>query len=609
MSYGIYEFQREDAERFAREQGIAYKTRGDELQLRYCPYCRNNTDDKNTFAINLHTGQFKCLRSTCNAHGNMLTLAKDFNFSLGRDVDEYYRRVKRFADLRRFPVPVTKPEAVQYLEGRGISQKIAESYHIGVKKDDSKVLVFPFYDERGDLQFIKFRHTDPAEGQSKEWCQKDCKPILFGMDHCSVDRSGMLVLTEGQIDSLSVAEAFGGDINAVSVPTGALGFTWVPYCWDFLGEFNVLVVFGDHENGHITLLDEMARRFHGIVKHVRPEDYKDCKDANELLQKHGKQAVVDAVTNAVPVEDPHMKRISDIHRKQMSEVECFSTGIAQLDRIFGGFYMGNLVLLTGERGLGKSTLASQFGIYAIKQGYSVMYYSGELPDFFFRDWFDRQVAGDANINKLVSNLGYESYMVNANALPKMEAWYGDKAFLFSDDAVDDEDNEQDALIKTVETAIQQYQCRVLIIDNLMTAMMDDLRADLYRQQSAFVRKLAKMARDLHIFILLVVHPRKQNGYNFGNDDVMGSGNITNLADAVLRYTKPNEDDERAPDRILQVLKNRVNGRTDYSGIALFYQDSSKRISERGLFDWQFGWEEVQEPDWTDEDSLEIPFDV
>ena len=74
------------------------------------------------------------------------------------------------------------------------------------------------------------------------------------MNHCNPDNP-TLVLTEGQIDSLSVAEA--GIENVVSVPTGAKGFTWIPYCWDFLSQFKTLVVFGDCENGRITLLEEM----------------------------------------------------------------------------------------------------------------------------------------------------------------------------------------------------------------------------------------------------------------------------------------------------------------------------------------------------------------
>lgn len=272
MRRPIYEFDPDDVFRFAREQGIPVFTRGDEAHFKVCPYCHGNAGkDKKTFGVNLKTGQYQCMRASCGAKGNMLTLARDFNFSLGRDVDEYYSRKDRYKSLRHYPRPTTKPKAVEYMESRGISKEITESYAITVRRDNANILVFPFYDESKAMTFIKYRKTDydPSRDSNKEWCEANCKPILFGMDHCDPEKSDTLVMTEGQIDSLSCAEA--GVLNAVSVPTGKLGFTWIPHCWDFLCKFKTLIVFGDHERDEITLLDEMKIRFPGTVKHVRPE--------------------------------------------------------------------------------------------------------------------------------------------------------------------------------------------------------------------------------------------------------------------------------------------------------------------------------------------------
>ncbi|MEE1164329.1 MAG: hypothetical protein UHU21_11655, partial [Lachnospiraceae bacterium] len=254
----IYQFQPEDAERFANFIGITAKRNGDELKFKFCPYC-GSRKDKGTFAINLTTGAFNCKRSSCGAKGNMLTLAKDFNFSLGRDVDAYLSGGKRFKNMRKYPRPKTKPKAVEYMESRGISKAVTESYALTTQRDHDNILVFPFFDDDGNMQFAKYRNTEFVKGETKgnkEWCEANCKPILFGMDKCDPEvNDGTLVMTEGQIDSLSCTEA--GVKNAVSVPTGANGFTWVPYCWDFLGKFKTLIIFGDHEKGHITLLAEM----------------------------------------------------------------------------------------------------------------------------------------------------------------------------------------------------------------------------------------------------------------------------------------------------------------------------------------------------------------
>lgn len=608
----IYEFDPDDAKRFGQEQHIKYQQRGDELQFKYCPYCRNKTDDKNTFAINLRTGQFKCLRASCGAKGNMITLARDFNFSLGNDVDEYFNRRKRYKDLSRYPRPIVRAPAVAYMENRGISQMITERYGITTQKDRDNILVFPFFDEFGKLQFVKYRKTDfdKTRDKNKEWSEKDCKPILFGMDRCDAEHNKALVLTEGQIDSLSVAEAFGGDINAVSVPTGCNGFTWVPYCWDFLGKFDTLIVFGDHEKGRITLLDEMQKRFHGVVKHVRVEDYLDCKDANEILTRHGKQAVRDAVNNAVIVDSKRIKKLSKVESKNMAEMEAVSTGISQLDKLIGGFYFGQLVILTGERGLGKSTLGSQFIVNGVNQDLDAFCYSGELPDWSFQEWFDRQCAGREYINVLTSELGFDNYLVDAAALELIHDWYDEHCYIYDNAVIESADTENETILETLETAIKQYGCKMLLIDNLMTAIEDDLASDLYRQQTAFVRALTKLAKQYNVIIILVVHPRKSNGYSFSNDSVAGSSNITNLADVVMNYALPKDDDELKPDRILQVSKNRLTGKVNFGGIPLWYDVPSKRILEaRGMNRTKYGWDNfdgfMRLPEMADEEEIEF----
>ena len=606
----IYKFKPDDAYRFASEQHIRTRDRGDELQFVSCPYCRAGIErgqDRWTFSINLKNGRFNCLRGSCGAKGNMITLHKDFNFSLGQDADNYFDGLTKFRNIHRKKKAEVKPAAVAYMESRGISEAVTRQYGITTQTDNDKALVFPFEDANGILRFVKYRKTDFQKGRdnSKEWCERDCMPILFGMAQCDPECK-TLVMTEGQIDSLSVAEA--GIKNAVSVPTGKNGFTWIPYCWDFLCGFDELIVFGDYERGEITLLADMAQRFNGTVRHVRPEDYMGCKDANELLMKYGPEAVRAAVNNAVCPPINEIISLDEVKRADMSQLENIRTSIPALDRMLGGFYMGQLILITGERGDGKSTMASQFASIALAQDYSVFFYSGELLDWYFKAWFDLQCAGPDHINGVQTAYGSISYSVEANALNMIEKWYKGRLFLYRNDVQKEE--EHAGLLDVMERSIRQYGCRVLFLDNLMTAMSDDLSVDIYRQQTVFVKRLAAMAKDMNVLIFLIAHPRKGNGYSFSNDDVAGSSNITNLVDVNLRYARPKDtEDPEQPDRILQVLKNRLNGRTHRNddGIKLYYSESSKRISETaGAFSWQMGWEKDDFMD-ADADSEELPF--
>ena len=604
-----YEFKKEDAYEFVRVSGIQSKQRGDELQLLFCPYCRGGKNgDKGTFSISLVTGQFKCLRSSCSVSGNMVTLARDFDyFSLGKDIDAYYRtgKQKRFRRFKKMENIKPKTEAITYLESRKITAATAEKYQITVQSKHKNIVVFPFL----DMPFIKYRKTDfnPAVDKGKEWCEANCKPILFGMYQCNLDNK-TLVLTEGQIDSLSVAES--GIENAVSVPFGKNGFTWIPYCWEWMQNFDTLIVFGDCENGTITLLDEMRKRFEGTVKAVRQQDYKGCKDANELLQKYGKEAVKQAVNNAERVAIDRVKEIADIEAVDLFSLPKISTGITGIDKVLsGGIYLGQTVILTGKRGDGKSTLGSQILANALDNGKSVFAYSGELPDYFFKRWLDFQIAGQQNVIDRAGEAGSVNYFIPDSKVHKISEWYRGRAYLFDNQST--EDNELEYLLSTIEKAIQQYGIQLVLLDNLMTALDIGLDIDLYRAQSKFVDKLVKISKNYNVAVILVVHPRKNSLGADDNDVVSGSSDITNKVDVVMTYKR----DKTLPDdeRLLTISKNRLTGKLAIGAkaIKLYFDEASKRISDdKDNFRKPYGWEADSNGFMpvADMEQMEIPFD-
>lgn len=572
----IYQFQEEDARRFANQIGAEVKMHGQELQFKECPFCHGGSGrkkDRYTFAINLKNGACNCKRAGCGYTGNMITLAKDFNFSLGRDADSYHKlsaySQKMFVSFAAFREQHMTPSdpALAYLKSRGISEKVATRYEIATKKNDDGILVFLFRDENKEIQFVKYRNLNYQKGHgSKEWCMANCKPILFGMFQCE-DRE-RLVITEGQMDSLSVAEA--GIKNAVSVPTGANGFTWIPYCWDFMQSFKEIVVFGDNEKGTVTLAAEISARWPEKTKVVRLEDYKDCKDANEILQTHGPEAIKEAVKNAVGTIDRRIKKMTEVRSVDIMGMTTLKTNISSLDEVLnGGFRVGQLIVLTGRRGEGKSTLGSMIGVEALKQDFNSFFYSGELMDFYFRNWMDRQILG----KEMSATETTEEDRLFLNQ------FYADKAYIYDNQIVDIGETED--IPRTIEKAIAQQGCTFIMVDNLMTAL-DPESEDLYRAQSKFVGELASLAKKYSVIILLIAHPRKTNT-NLGNDDISGSADITNKADIVLTYGR-DQDSADQDLRKLYVIKNRLTGRITKADnpIRLFFEPKSKRIAEKRL---------------------------
>lgn len=611
---GLYEFKEDDAYRFANHVHIQAYERGEELWFRTCPFCHGKgKSNEKTFSINLKTGQFNCFRASCKRQGNMVDLAREFDFSLGNNFDEYYNPKKQFRKLNTPKEPIKpKDPAIAYLNKRGISKAIAERYQLTCQTEHPNILCFPFIDENGIWQFVKYRKMDfdKTKDKNKEWCEKDCKPILFGMYQCNLENK-TLTVAEGQIDSLSIAEC--NIENAVSVPTGANGFTWIPYCWNWVNQFEKIIVFGDHEKGHITLLDDIKKRFKAEIYHVREEDYKDCKDANEILLKYGKDQIRACIDNAVRVPLDYAIDFADIEDVNIYEIEKLKTGIKVIDfPLYGGFPFPGLVIVTGKRSEGKSTLTSQIIANAVNQGYKCMAYSGELAAWQFKAWMMKQIAGNKHTFLYQNKSGEEGYEVSKTNKEIISRWIRNKLFVLDNSKVGS--NDTIGILEAVENTIQQYGVRVILLDNLMTAIsaMAEKSSEKYEMQSQFTKNITEIAMKYNVIIILVAHKKKNTSGIDEMDDILGSSDVVNLASVVLSYGRNSEIGE--DQRMLKLLKNRLFGKVNFSGWLMDFDEKSNRIYGEGddvsrEFEWTKLIQNEQQPSAGFVDaSEEIPFD-
>lgn len=589
-----YIFRQEDVFDFANVINAETKLKGNELFFKFCPYCHGGGHDKETFSVNLETGAYKCFRASCGKQGHFVELARDFNYEL--DFEDSKKKKYRKLPQRK-PTPTLK--AIEYMKSRNISPETTERYRLTTSKDDPNLLVFPFFDENYVLTTIKYRKTDfdKNKDKCKEWFVKDLKPILFGMAQCTDFER--LIITEGQIDSLSVADC--GYSNAVSVPNGANAFLWITLCWDWLIQFKEVIVFGDYENGKMTLIDEIQKRFPQKVKAVRYQDYLGEKDANAIYCKYGSQAIINCIENAEIQRLKNVKDLSEVETVDLNSLPKIKTNIKEIDRVIGGFCYGQVVLLSGKRGNGKSTFMSQLVCEALEQGESVFVYSGELADYHFKRWIDYQLAGKDNIECMTNEYNDSEYIIKDGVIERINAWYRGRAFIFDNNFLPEGD-EFESLTETIENVIRQYGTKLICIDNLMTAMDAVVSNDnLYLAQSNFVGKLKKIAIRHNVVIILVAHPRKTDK-EFTNDDVSGSSDITNKVDIVMSYQRDESGDTY--NSKLTVTKNRLSGRlaTGKNSIGLIYSEATKRIISQSSGIRKYGWEK-EEPNYDDIEEI------
>ena len=574
-----YQYNREDVFAFAHANGFETRQKGKELEFKKCPYCNGGGNgDEWTFSINLDSGAYCCLRASCGEQGHFVELCRDFDFPLVMEVPRIYKDVSRFGSF------TPKDKALEYMASRGIGEAVTKRYQLTVRKDNPDILVFPFFDEDNTLRFIKYRDTkwNKRKKSPKEYSEKDTMPILFGMNHCKGFER--LIITEGQIDSLSVAEA--GFDNAVSVPTGATGFTWLTHNWLWITKFKEIIVFGDCEHGKITLLDTLSARLPKeiTIKAVRIKDYLGEKDANDILCKYGKKAIKCCIDNADIPHLDNVKELADVQNVDINKLDKIETGIITLDKTIRGMAMGQLVILTGKRGDGKSTLMSQLVCAALEDNRNVFVYSGELADYHFKHWLDLQLAGKQNIVHQKDKWGQDAYALSKETINQITQWYRNRAFIYDNNYLVDGSSEFESLTDTIERVITQYNVQFICIDNLMTAMERVTeQSNLYLAQSNFVGKLKAIAMKYSVVILLVAHPKKgqANEYQDDNELVAGSADITNKADIVLRYERLEDQDDDA-NGLIKVTKNRIMGllRTNKeTGIRTFWAEDSRRITD------------------------------
>ena len=144
----------------------------------------------------------------------------------------------------------------------------------------------------------------------------------------------------------------------------------------------------------------------------------------------------------------------------------------------------------------------------------------------------------------------------------------------------------------------------------MTAIdLEDDASDVHERQTNIAKRLAGIAKEYDVLIILVAHQRKQKGDQ--NDVVAGSSNIVNLASVHLSYEQGNEVEQNYNQRRLKLNKNRLFGYRKLEGILCSYDDKSKRVYQNMDEDQRFkdyGWVlSLPEDEFMDPGQIDLPF--
>lgn len=132
-----------------------------------------------------------------------------------------------------------------------------------------------------------------------------------GKVYCVTVPTGMILVRQnghicvcGNCDAASAIEA--GHLNTVSVPFGAGNFHWIEENWDWLNQFDSIIIWSDNDDPGLKMRKECLYRLGTWrTKYIATPPYYEkngkqipIKDINECLQLGGKEFVMKLISDA-----------------------------------------------------------------------------------------------------------------------------------------------------------------------------------------------------------------------------------------------------------------------------------------------------------------------
>lgn len=458
---------------------------------------------------------------------------------------------------------------VHALRARSISEDTCRryGYRVGSYKGSLHHMA-PFYKDN-KIVAVKLRDSE----KNFKIIGEGSKLPLFGQNLQNVGK--MLVVTEGEIDALSVSQAMGNKWPVISVPNGAQGASKaLKQHLDYLENFETVVIFFDMDEPGQNAAKECAELLSpGKAKIAQIQS---AKDANELLVAGRVQEIVRAVWDAKAFRPDGIISGLDLWEDVRVEDTTTSTPypFLALNEKTKGLRKGELVTITAGSGIGKSAFVREVAHYLIKQGEKVgMIMLEENPK--------RTALGLMGI-ELDKPLHITREGVDEAALKSaFDATVGSgNVYLYDHWGSSDLDN----LMARVRFMARGLGCSFVVLDHLSIVVSGLGDGDERRLIDNAMTMLRTLVEETGIGLMLVSHLKRPEG-NKGHEEgattslsqLRGSHAIAQLSDLVIGLER-NQQSDTPNVTTIRVLKNRFSGDTGLAG-ELHYNRTTGRLTE------------------------------
>ncbi|HHY26430.1 MAG TPA: AAA family ATPase [Desulfitobacterium dehalogenans] len=491
------------------------------------------------------------------------------------------RAVKKEYGLPKIEMRDLSQEAIDLMAVRKLTKETLEAWRVKESTwSGSKVYVYQYFHD-GILKHVTYREV--KHGGFKGGCERNTEPVLWGMWH--VEDGKPLVITEGQPDAMAVWQS--GYKNVVSVPSGANNMTWIDTCWDWL-QGREIIVWADNDRPGIDFADKVRQR----LKDVKVIFSDTLKDANEVLYRYGPEKVLEIIENKIKEMPLGLKDVAHMEYKRNTS-NGIETGFFEYDSYVEDWKDGELTIIFGRNGEGKTTFVSQIISHCLEKKVKTFLYSGEMSDYKIQDWLYRQLVSNKKEYMAQARTKYRiKDEIKPEIIKQIKQWHEGLFFIF-DRSEEKIASDLDKFFDVMDLAFNRFGVRLFIIDNLMSRLEENADS-LYSDQANFVQRCKDFVNNKDAHIVLVVHPNKEkreitNGQgNLEKTDISGSNNIPNKADNIIAVER-NWGESRDFDCVVTSLKNRENGERKAFKY-LFSPKTLRFYNNHTREEIKFGWE-------------------
>lgn len=462
--------------------------------------------------------------------------------------------------------------SIQSLTARGINKETCEKFGYYVATVNSKLCqVACYYDQSRNIIGQKLRFKD------KEFSiTGNIGTTLFGSHLWSTGKK--IVITEGEIDALSVSQVQGNKWPVVSLPNGAQSAPKViADNTEYLSNFDEVILMFDMDKPGREAIEKCAPLLPpGRCKIATLP----LKDANECLLNGKTQSIIEAIWQATVYRPDGIVSGDSLFEKCVEEEvlkdslpypwECINTKTY-------GIRQGELIMLTAGSGTGKSTFIRE-----------LEYYVGVTKG---------KKCGIIALEESTKKTGLELMSIEANkrlcitgdsvTRTEKEALYyrtigNGNYFLYDHFGSLDGDN----LLAKLRYMAVALDCHYLFLDHISIAISGLDEADERKAIDKLMTNLRQLVEETGVALFVVSHLKRvdkgqshEEGGSTSLSQLRGSHAIAQLSDMVIGLERNQQGD--SPNTInIRVLKNRYSGDTGLTGSLHYDKDTGRLYDSR-----------------------------